>query len=61
MEGKNLIEEMVRYRAKHDMSQAELAKKCGLSTQTINSVETGTQKPSAVTEMKIWLVLEEEE
>lgn len=61
MEGKNLIEEMVRYRAKHNLSQAELGKLCGLSTQTINSVEAGTQTPSAVTEMKIWMKLEEEE
>lgn len=57
---KNLIDEMIRYRARHKLSQSDLAEKCGLSTQTINSVESGTQSPSKVTEMKIWLVLEED-
>lgn len=60
MAERNLVNEMVRYRAKHDLSQAELAAKAGLSTQTINSIETGQQTPSKVTEMKLWIVLEED-
>lgn len=55
-----LVEEMVRYRAKERISQSELAKRCGVSLQTINSVETGQQEPSRVTEQKIRLVVEGE-
>ena len=53
-----LSEEMVVYRAKHRLSQTDLAKLCGVSTQTINSVENETQNPSRVTIEKIKLVLE---
>ncbi len=56
-----LPEEMVRYRAKERISQTELAKRCGVSLQTINSIENGTQDPSRVTEQKIRLVIEEEQ
>jgi len=53
----SLSERMVMYRAKERISQAELAKRCGVSLQTINSVENGIQKPSKVTEFKIELVI----
>lgn len=56
-----LIDEMVRYRAKERISQAELARRCGVSLQTINSIENGQQEPSKVTEMKIRLVVEGEQ
>ena len=56
-----LCEQMIKYRAKNRITQSELAKLCGLSTQTINSVETEQQKPSKITEAKIKLVIEEEE
>lgn len=52
---------MVRYRAKNRMTQTDLAQECGVSLQTINSVENGTQTPSKVTEAKIRLVVEEDE
>ncbi|HCJ37843.1 MAG TPA: transcriptional regulator [Erysipelotrichaceae bacterium] len=52
---------MIRYRAKHKLTQRELADKVGVTLQTINSVENGYQKPSKVTEAKIRLVVEEEE
>ena len=52
-----LQERMVEYRAKERISQSELAKRCGVSLQTINSVENGLQKPSAVTVAKIELVI----
>ena len=55
-----LSKQMVIYRAKKRITQTELAALCGLSTQTINSVETDQQKPSRVTEAKIRLVIEEE-
>lgn len=56
-----LIEKMVVYRAKERISQGELAKRCGVSLQTINSIETGQQEPSRVTEQKIRLVVEGEQ
>lgn len=52
-----LREKMVIYRAKYRLTQAELAEKCGLSTLTINLVETGKQAPSKVTYAKIALVV----
>lgn len=56
-----LSDKMVVFRAKHRINQSELAKMCGISTQTVNSVETDQQKPSRVTEAKIRLVIEERE
>lgn len=56
-----LMEMMVRYRAKHDMTQKELADECKVSVVTINAVERGLQTPSALTEAKIRLVVEEKE
>lgn len=56
-----LKEMMIRYRAKERITQSELAKRCGVSLQTINSVENGNQTPSKVTEQKIRLVVEGEE
>ena len=56
----SLREEMVRYRAKERISQSELARRCGLSLQTINSIENENQTPSELTLMKIKMVLEEE-
>ena len=56
-----LKDAMIMYRAKERISQSELARRCGVSLQTINSVENGTQSPSKVTEQKIRLVVEGEE
>lgn len=56
----SLQKEMIEYRAKHKISQSELAKRAGVTVQTINSVENGHQKPSKVTEAKIRLVVEKE-
>ena len=55
-----LAERMVLYRAKEGVSQGELARRCGLSTQTVNSVENDTQVPSRVTVAKIDLVIGKE-
>lgn len=55
-----LGERMVVYRAKENISQGELARRCGLSTQTVNSVENGLQSPSKVTLAKIELVIGKE-
>lgn len=56
-----LQERMVQFRAKERISQTELAERCGLSYQTINSVENGTQDPSKITLAKIELVIGKEE
>ncbi|MDP2173044.1 MAG: helix-turn-helix transcriptional regulator [Candidatus Cloacimonadaceae bacterium] len=41
------------WRAKRDITQAELALAVGLSRQTINSVEKGVFVPSVVSAMKL--------
>lgn len=56
-----LKEKMVLYRAKERISQSELARRCGVSLQTINSIENGYQSPSKVTEQKIKLVVDKDE
>jgi DNA-binding XRE family transcriptional regulator len=56
-----LQERMIQFRAKERISQTELAERCGVSYQTINSVENGTQDPSKVTVAKIELVIGKEE
>jgi len=43
-------------RAKQNFTQADLAKKIGVSRQTINSIEIGKYIPSAVLAMKIAVV-----
>ncbi len=59
MEEKSLSEAMIEYRAKERISQTELAKRVGVSLQTINSIENGLQEPSKVTRAKIELVIKE--
>lgn len=57
----SLQSEMLKYRARERISQSELAKRCGVSLQTINSVENGLQHPSKVTEQKILFVIRQED
>ncbi|MBC7777125.1 MAG: helix-turn-helix transcriptional regulator [Phycisphaerae bacterium] len=40
-------------RARHDMTQAELAERVRVSRQTINAIETGKFVPSTVLALKI--------
>ncbi|AKD54345.1 helix-turn-helix transcriptional regulator [Spirosoma radiotolerans] len=40
-------------RAEHNLSQAELADRIGVSRQTINSIETGRYVPSAILALKL--------
>lgn len=53
----SLSERMKIYRAKNRVTQKELAKLCGVSAQTIWSVEKGDQEPSEITRIKIELVV----
>ena len=55
----DLAKELVMYRAKYRLTQSELAKKCGVSTQTISLAERGLQKPNRVTLAKIRMVVGE--
>lgn len=57
----SLAEDMVVYRAKNRITQSELAKRCGVSLQTINSIEQEKQTPSRVTFEKIKMVIEKED
>lgn len=52
-----LAEKMMWYRAKHSLTQQQFADMCGLSKMTICQIETGVQKPSKITQMKILIVL----
>lgn len=57
IEYEKLINDIVYFRAAHDLSQGQFAKLCNVSTQTIYSIENGLQTPSKVTEAKIRMVL----
>lgn len=48
-----LQEKMLAYRARERISQTELARRCGLTLQTINSIENGKQNPSKTTLIRI--------
>lgn len=58
---KTLQDRMIEYRARERISQSELARRCGVTLQTINCVENGVQAPSKVTVAKIELVIGGEE
>ena len=53
----SLQERMIFYRARENISQKELARRCGVTPQTITNVERGIQTPSRLTEAKIDLVV----
>jgi len=48
-----LCDKIVRFRARNDISQRELAKKLGVSLATVINVETGRRGPSKTTKVKI--------
>lgn len=56
----SLSERMIEYRAKERINQQELADRCGVSKQTIYSIENDLQEPSKVTVAKIELVIGKE-
>ena len=55
-----LADRILVYRAKENLSQAALAKRVGVSVQTINSIENGLQEPGKLTKAKIELVIGKE-
>lgn len=56
-----ISDEMIKYRAKERINQQELADRCGLSKQTICSIENNLQEPSKITLAKIKLVIDKKE
>jgi DNA-binding XRE family transcriptional regulator len=48
---------MYLYRVRERISQGELARRCGVCTQTINSIENNLQTPTRLTRGKIELVI----
>ena len=56
-----LSERMIQYRAKERINQQILADRCGLSKQTIYSIENEMQEPSKVTQAKIELIIGKEQ
>lgn len=56
----SLQDRMIEYRAKERINQQELADRCGVSKQTIYSIENDVQEPSKVTRAKIELVIGKE-
>lgn len=56
-----LGEQMIFYRAKNRINQTELAKRCGVTTQTIYNIENERQNPTKLTQAKIRLVIDKEE
>lgn len=58
---KKLCDRMIEYRAKERINQQTLADRCGVSKQTICSIETETQEPSKITLAKIELIIGKEE
>lgn len=52
-----IADRIVRYRAKERLNQQEFADRCGVSKQTIYSIENELQEPSKVTLAKIELVI----
>ena len=54
---KEICGRMLEYRAKERISQSEMARRCGVSVQTICNVENGVQTPSKLTRTKIEMVI----
>lgn len=56
-----LCEEMINYRAKHNMSQQKAADLANITIITWGNIERGIQTPSRLTESKIRSVIGREE
>jgi len=53
MGDKKLVNNLKVFRAKHDLTQAELAERIGVTRKTINTIETGRFVPSTVLALKL--------
>jgi DNA-binding XRE family transcriptional regulator len=57
----DLSDKIFMYRARHRLSQTEMAKRCGISLSTLCSIEKRDADPSKKTLAKIMMVLKEED
>lgn len=57
----SLKDRILDYRAKYGLSQAKMAKRCGITMTTLSNIERGIQTPSRLTEAKIERVLDGKE
>ena len=53
----SLKDRILRYRARHNMSQEDFANIVQVNVMTINTIETGKRKPTQLTAAKIEMVL----
>ena len=52
--GEHILKNNIKLeRARHNMTQADLALKVGVSRKTINTIETGRFVPTAITAIRI--------
>ena len=56
----NLVEKILNYRAKHNLSVEKFAKLCNVSSTTIYSVEKGYSNLNRLARQKILNVIEKE-
>lgn len=61
MDNELLRTKMLRYRAKHNLSQEDFAKLCGVTKATIWNFEAGKSNPTNLTQEKILMAIEREE
>lgn len=55
-----LQEKILRYRAKHGLTQREFGELIGVTNQTVYAIENGLQDPGKMTMMRIDILFEEE-
>lgn len=57
---RELADQIIRYRAEHDLNQQEFAERCGLTKQTIGAIESGLHGVTKLTKAKIMRIIEKE-
>lgn len=55
-----LGQEILMYRAQHNISQTEMANRCKVTKQTIFNIEHEIQDPTALTQAKIRMIIGKE-
>lgn len=60
MEKVNLIDLIVDYRARNNLTIKQFAELCGISWLTLWNIENGKHEPRRVTERKILNIIEQE-
>lgn len=53
--------DVLKFRVKHNFTQAQMAEKVGISRPTYSLIETGKSKPTEKTKIKIKLFMEDYE